>query len=105
MEEIITTTINIGLSLFWIVLIILLIVRVIKNKLAPFKTVKAEVLSKSVNEVFTRYGYKQRYSVVFLANGKRLSFFVSEFSYNGYKEKEVGYLTYKGNKIIDFQWF
>ena len=29
--------------------------------------------------------------------------FVSEFSYNGYKEKEVGYLTYKGNKIIDFQ--
>lgn len=89
MEEFITTTINIVFSLFWIVLIILLIVRVIKSKLAPLKTVKAEVLSKSVNEFFTRYGYKQRYSVVFLANGKRLSFLLQSFLITDTKKKRL----------------
>jgi hypothetical protein len=47
-------------------------------------------------------GKRYRYAVVFSAEGKRFSFYVSEFSFGGYRKGERGMLTYKGNKIIDF---
>lgn len=103
MEKVFLTTVSILTDLFLAALIILIIIRVATGLMKPVKTVKAEVLSKSECKVFTKYGEKHRYSVVFSADGKRLSFYVSELSYHGYREKEVGYLTYKGNRLIDFK--
>ena len=85
---------------------LLVLIRFISNKLAPIKTVKAQVVRKHVQEFFSKYsgnGKSYKYVVVFIAEGKTLSFFVSEFSYNGYKVNERGTLTYKGNRLINFQ--
>ena len=41
--------------------------------------------------------------IVFSVNGKKKSFYVSQFSYNGYKVNEKGTLKYKGNKLISFK--
>lgn len=82
------------------------LIRTIQNKLAPVKTVKAEVTHKQRQEVFSKYsgnGKHYKYVVVFSAEGKTLSFYVSEVSYNGYRLKEKGTLTYKGNRLIKFQ--
>jgi hypothetical protein len=40
--------------------------------------------------------------VTFSAEGKRLSFYVSAFSYAGYTINESGMLTYKGDRLIGF---
>lgn len=92
-------------SLF-IGILLLVLIRFIGNKLAPTNTVKAQVTHKHVQEVFSKYsgnGKSYKYVVVFTAEGKTLSFYVSEFSYNGYKVNERGTLTYKGNRLIKFQ--
>ena len=85
---------------------LLVLIRIISNKLAPIHTVKAQVTHKHVQEVFSKYsgnGKSYKYVVVFTAEGKTLSFYVSEFSYNGYKVNERGTLTFKGNRLINFQ--
>lgn len=85
---------------------LLALIRFIGNKLAPVKTVKAQVTHKQRQEVFSKYSGNSKcykYVVVFTAEGKTMSFYVSEFSYNGYKVNERGTLTYKGNRLIDFQ--
>ena len=38
-----------------------------------------------------------------LADGKRLPFYVSEFSYSGYRLKEKGTLTYRGDRLLKFE--
>lgn len=43
-----------------------------------------------------------RYVIVFEAEGKTLSFYVSEFSFGGYRKGERGKLTYQGGRLIDF---
>ena len=85
---------------------LLVLIRLVGNKLAPVKTVKAQVTHKHIQEVFSKYsgnGKSYKYVVVFTAEGKTLSFYVSEFSYNGYKVNERGTLTYKGNRLIKFE--
>ena len=85
---------------------LLVLIRIISHKLAPIHTVKAQVTHKHVQEVFSKYsgnGKSYKYVVVFTAEGKTLSFYVSEFSYNGYKVNERGTLTFKGNRLINFQ--
>ena len=69
------------------------------------KTVKATIVHKQTVESFSKYagnGAHIRYSVTFQTGGKRRSFYVSEFSYRGYKLNESGTLKYKGSRIIDF---
>ncbi|MBQ6997104.1 MAG: DUF2500 family protein [Oscillospiraceae bacterium] len=69
------------------------------------KTVKATVVHKQTVESFSKYagnGTHTRYCVTFLIGGKRRSFYVSEFSYRGYKLNESGTLKYRGSRIIDF---
>ena len=90
------------LAVVWIVAM----VRMVHKRLAPLKTVKAEVIDKHTVEFFSKYkgnGKHTRYVVTFLAEGKKLSFYVSQFSYGGYRKGEKGKLTYKGDRIIDFQ--
>lgn len=86
---------------FWGVLIW----KALRNKLAPVKMVKAVVKDKQIIESFTKYrgtGRAERYCVVFDAQGKRLSFYVSQFSYEHYRINDTGTLKYKGDRIIDF---
>ena len=83
-----------------------IIVRTIKNRYAPIKPVKAVVIDKNKVETFSKYsgnGKSEKYVIVFSIDGKKKSFYVSQFSYNGYRVKEKGTLTYKGNKLIEFK--
>ena len=85
---------------------LLVVIRFVGNKLAPAKTVKAQVTNKHIQEVFSKYsgnGKSYKYVVVFTSEGRTLSFYVSEFSYSGYRVNEKGTLTYKGNRLIKFQ--
>lgn len=80
-------------------------VRLLKNRFGTAKTVKATVVHKQTVEAFSKYsgnGMHTKYSVTFQIGDKRRSFYVSEFSYKGYKVKETGTLKYKGSRIIDF---
>ena len=83
-----------------------IIVRTIKNRYAPIKVVEAVIIDKNKIESFSKYsgnGEAEKYVIVFSVNGKKKSFYVSQFSYNGYKVNEKGTLKYKGNKLISFK--
>ena len=80
--------------------------KAVKNRCAPIKTVKAVVVDKNKVETFSKYsgnGKSEKYVIVFSVNGKKKSFYVSQFSYNGYRINEKGTLKYKGDKLIDFK--
>ena len=86
--------------------VVSLLVKAVKNRCAPIKTVKAVVVDKNKVETFSKYsgnGKSEKYVIVFSANGKKKSFYVSQFSYNGYRINEKGTLKYKGDKLIDFK--
>ena len=86
--------------------VVSLLVKAVKNRYAPIKTVKAVVIDKNKVEAFSKYsgnGKSEKYVIVFSANGKKKSFYVSQFSYNGYRINEKGTLKYKGDKLIDFK--
>ena len=83
-----------------------IIVRTIKNRYAPIKAVKAVVIDKQKVEIFSKYsgnGKSEKYVIVFSIDGKKKSFYVSQFSYNGYRVNEKGTLKYKGDKLIEFK--
>ena len=82
------------------------LIRTIKSRYAPIKTVKAVVIDKNKIETFSKYsgnGKAEKYVIVFSANGKKKSFYVSQFSYNSYRINEKGTLKYKGDKLIEFR--
>ena len=100
-EKIAGLAIPILIAVVWL----LAFLRIIINKHAPVKTVKATVIDKQVVETFSKYsgsGKQEKYAVVFSAEGKKVSFYVSQFSYNGYKINEKGTLKYKGDRLISF---
>ena len=83
-----------------------LFIRTMKNRYEPIKAVKAVVIDKNKIETFSKYsgnGKAEKYVVVFAVNGKKKSFYVSQFSYNGYRINEKGTLKYKGDKLIEFK--
>ena len=82
------------------------LVKAVKNRYAPIKTVKAVVVDKNKVETFSKYsrtGKSEKYVIVFSVEGKKKSFYVSQFSYNGYRVNEKGMLKYKGDKLIEFK--
>ena len=82
------------------------LVRFVKNRYAPVKTVRAVVVDKNKVETFSKYsgtGKSEKYVVVFSVDGKKKSFYVSQFSYNGYKINQKGTLKYKGDKLMEFK--
>ena len=86
--------------------VVSLLVKAVKNRCAPIKTVKAVVIDKNKVETFSKYsgnGKSEKYVIVFSVGGKKKSFYVSQFSYNGYRINEKGTLKYKGDKLIDFK--
>ena len=75
------------------------------NRFAPVKTSKAVVVDKTVIQRFSKYagsGMVKEYVIVFSLEGKKKSFSVSQFSYDGYRINEKGTLKYRGNRIISF---
>ncbi len=91
---------------FGALILVCLLFRLAANCLAPVKTVKAVVSDKNVIQGFSKYsgnGKSEKYVIVFTADGKKKSFYVSQFSYDGYRIGEKGKLTYKGDKLISFQ--
>ena len=83
-----------------------IIVRTIKNRYAPVRSVKAVVIDKNKVETFSKYsgnGKAEKYVIVFSVNGKKKSFYVSQFSYNSYRINENGTLKYMGDKLIEFK--
>ena len=83
-----------------------ILIRMLKNKHAPIKAVKAVVVDKHKVETFSKYsgnGKSEKYVIVFSVDGKKKSFYVSQFSYNGYRVNEKGTLKYKGDKLIEFE--
>ena len=83
-----------------------LLVKAVKNRYAPIKTVQAVVIDKNKVETFSKYsgnGKSEKYVIVFSVEGKKKSFYVSQFSYNGYRVNEKGTLKYKGDKLIEFK--
>lgn len=83
-----------------------LLVKAVKNRYAPVRSVKAVVIDKNKVETFSKYsgtGKSEKYVIVFSVGGKKKSFYVSQFSYNGYRINEKGTLKYKGDKLIEFK--
>lgn len=79
--------------------------RFLRDRLSPVRTLKAVVIHKQTVETFSKYsgnGIHTKYAVTFQAGDKKLSFYVSEFSYKGYRVNETGILKYKGSRLIDF---
>ena len=98
------------INIISIVLVLLLwffiIKRLVQSKYAPVKTVKAEVVDKYKVKPLSKHpatGMQEGCVVVFKTKGKKLSFYVSEFSYMNYKIKDKGTLSYKGTQIINFK--
>ena len=86
--------------------VVSLLMKAVKNRYAPLKTVKAVVIDKNKVENFSKYsgtGKSEKYVIVFSVDGKKKSFYVSQFSYNGYRVNEKGTLKYKGDKLIEFK--
>ena len=93
-------------ALSFVLIFLYVIIRHLTDKYGKVKTVEAVVIHKSKMEPFSKVkssGMGTRCYVVFQVNGKKISFRVSEFSYNGYRIGEKGTLKYKGERLIDFK--
>ncbi len=105
LPEQIMEKINILIPMLIIIGMLYALVKFFVDRHRPVKTVKAKVIAKNRIENFSRYsgtGKSYRYAVVFEATGKKLSFYVGEFSYGGYRIGETGTLKYRGSRIVDF---
>lgn len=84
-----------------------LLLRIILNKFGNEKEVEAKVINKKYYQSrlarkAENFRYEDCYVVTFLAVDKKPSFYVSEYSHNGYKVNQKGTLRYKGTMLIDF---
>jgi hypothetical protein len=90
----------------WLLALTRILIKALKTKYAPIRSVKAVVTDKHIIETFSKYagnGKREKYVIVFSVNGKKKSFYVSQFSYGGYRIHEEGTLQFKGDKLIGFQ--
>ena len=105
-ENVFSIVVMVFWGILWLLVMIRLIIKAVKNKYAPVQTAKAVVIDKHIIETFSKYsgnGKHEKYVVVFSVNGKKKSFYVSQFSHGGYRLNEKGTLQYKGDKIIAFK--
>ena len=98
--------INIVLTVFVFLLWISVAIKFISQSLSAPKSEKAQVVDKYIQPVSPRLPAvlaSEKYIVVFETKNKKLSFYVSGFSYGGYAVGEKGTLRYKGKQIIGFK--
>lgn len=95
--------INIFFLVLFLVCWILIIKRYIPIK-KPTVTVKATVCDKYKSTPVSHHPATgtEKYVVVFKTKMKKLSFVVSEYSYNHYTKNQKGTLKYKGSTLISF---
>ena len=97
------------MDIFWILVVaiyLVILVRFCISRFGPVKRVSAVVVHKQKVELTapkSPSGKVVRYAVTFQFGDKRKSFYVSELSYQGYRKGEKGTLTYRGDRLIDFQ--
>ena len=90
----------------YLLFLVLAVIWFVVSRFAPVQSVKAEVVDKHIAKSFSRYsgnGYREKYIIVFSVAGKKKSFYVSQFSYGGYRIGEKGTLKYKGDRLIGFE--
>lgn len=95
-----------SLALLFVAVFVRMVYKTIKNQTSSAKTVEAVVVGKNVVERFSKYSGNAKtesYVIAFEVEGKKKTFYVSEFSYNGYDIGEKGMLTYQGDKLISFE--
>ena len=105
-EETKELILNIVMILLCISPFIAIFISIYRRKWGPIKSVPAQIINKNKFETFSKYSPTAayvNYVIVFSINGKKKSFKVSEFSYNGYKINEEGTLKYRGNSLISFE--
>lgn len=97
-------------SLFWLVIIVSIIIRLVNSFFKKPITVKAKVIDKytsdnTVYDFVNRRGTVKRnyYTVCFDVQGKIKKFNVSPLAYDYLKKGMSGMLTYKDNRYIDFE--
>ena len=109
MPDNIFTIVGISLCIgLWLLAMIRVMIKAIKNKRASLRSDKAVVIDKHIVETFDKYsgnGKHKKYVIVFSVNGKKKSFYVSQLSYSGYRVNEKGTLKYKGDTIYDERGF
>ncbi len=97
--------VGLAVTIIFLVLNGMVFLRFFRSRLGKPKRVRAEVAGKQTVEHYSRYapnGKRVRYVVNFQTETGKKSFYVSEFSYNGYQKGERGTLTYQGDRLIDF---
>ena len=96
-----------GMAVMLLVLLLngMVLLRFFRSRFGKPRTVSAEIIGKQTVEQFSKYSgsaKRVKYVVIFQTEGKKKSFYVSEFSYGGYRKGEKGKLTYQGDRLIDF---
>ena len=99
--------VNILFILISIIIAAGVLTRVYKNCFAKTKSCPATVFDKQrffVKRFFKNDALKteEKFTVTFLCGNKKITFYVSEISYENYIINQSGVLKYKGNKLIDF---
>lgn len=100
------TVLGMLVAAFTVFILVAPVIRMVAKSYSKKKTVPAIVHDKYKGQRFSKYagsGTVEEYFIVFEFNGKKKSFRVSDFSYNGYQVKDKGMLTYKGDTLIDFK--
>ena len=95
------------INIFFLFLFLLFCIFIIKRYIPikkPTVTVKATVCDKYKSTPVSHHPATgtEKYVVVFKTKTKKLSFVVSEYSYNHYTKNESGTLKYKGKTLISF---
>lgn len=106
--DIVTLIEELGGFLLFLLFIIGISIKIIKNYLEKAITIKAKIIDK----IATTYNAVSKIPfpgtitdniIVFYANGKTLRFKTSIWLYDSVKKGETGILKYKGNKFISFR--
>ena len=90
---------------FIFVIYLIILVRFCYSRFGSVKKVAATVVHKQKVEWTaprSPKGKRTQYAVTFQIGEKTRSFYVSAFSYDGYRKGEKGMLTYRGNRLMDF---
>ena len=93
--------------IFFVICWLLILLKFTKGRNTEPRKVKAVITDKykytPVSHIPGTFNNKPEYTVVFSVGTKKLSFYVSEYSFSNYRVGKKGTLTYKGDRLIEFK--
>lgn len=110
----IVTIIQYIMTALFVVIFLMIIFRYFRSLRAPILTEKARVVAKRIGRydrfntilLASRNLTRMRYYIIFEnEEGKRFEFLVNKAFYEGIVEGDIGYVTYQGEWLKDFQRF